>query len=355
MENTPEQELDLEVVAEVAGVSPCQVGCRETIRALPLKVTERIEILSGTGAPHRAALLKWGSSRGLRREILLYSVVYDPNVDPIPRMLGCSLGDDRHVLLLEWVWGKVPDVSHGESVKRVFHAYGRWMGHWSATVRGYLAGETGPFWRPAPPVMEQELGRLLDPPISRQRVVEDLERLNDLYAACADLLEPGRGPRERALFQKIAAIGPAAAEAIFSTPVTLGPGDLSAKNMLLRGPARRPTFFDFEFAGIMPTAITLNAIGEASGLIPTGSLAEVAKETFLEGWSDSTAAPLDRETFHLGQRCALLHLKCHNLRDFFEDVPSDPEFARKPRHLKWCRRTMLDLGRLIRDIDQSTD
>jgi hypothetical protein len=355
LQRPPSQKLDVECLADVAGVSPSRVASRETIRALPSKVTERIEILAGAEAPHRVALLKWGPSRSLRREILLYSAVYDPDTDPVPRLLGGVAGDDRHVLLLEWVWGEVPDVSDRESVRRVFHAYGSWMGRWSAAIRGYLAGDTGPFWRPVPPAMEPDLRRLLDPRITEQRVVEDFERLDELYAACADLLDPGRGPRERALFREIAAIGSAAAEAIFSTPATLGPGDLSAKNVLLSGPARRPTFFDFEFAGIMPAAMTLNAIGEASGLVPMGRLAEYAKETFLDGWSDSAAAPLAREIFHRGQRCALLHLKCHNVRWFFEDILSDSGLARAPRRLEWWHRAVPDLGRLVRGIDLSIE
>ncbi|MFW6012523.1 MAG: phosphotransferase [bacterium] len=351
LQEPPKQMLDLKCVADVAGVRPSQVASRETIRALPRKVTERIELLDGPEGSHRVALLKWGPSQSLRRELLLYSAVYDPDTDPVPRLLGRFVADDRQVLLLEWVWGEVPDVSSRESVERVFHAYGRWMGQWAAALRDYRAGETGPFWRPVPSAMEPDLRRFLDPRITEQRLIEDFERLDDLYAACADLLDPGRGPRERVLFREIAAIGPAAAAAIFSTPATLCPGDLSVKNVLLRGPARRPTFFDFEFAGIMPAAITLNAIGEDSGLVPTGSLAEYAKEKFLGGWSDSAAPPLVRETFHRGQRCAFLHYQCHQIRHFFEDILSDPELAREPRRLEWWRRAPPDLSRLVRSID----
>lgn len=342
--------LDLEHLAHVAVVKPSQVVFRETIRARASKVTERIEISGDSVAPGRTAFLKWGSSKRLLREMLLYTAFYDPETDPVPRMLGYRVSDGCHVVVLEWIEGVVPDFAEGEVVGRVFREYGRWAGDWSAAIRRYQAGETGPFWRPAPPALRPELFRLLDHRINKRTISEDLKLAHQRYQACAHLLGSNREPEEGDLFRQIARSGSAVAEAIFSTPATLTSVDLSAKNMLLRGTACRPIFFDFEHGGLCPAALALGLIGEASALVPTGNLGEHAKEAFLDGWAASASPRLERETFHRSQRCARLYVKCYDASRFLQRALLSPGLLHKPPWSDWWPRAWPDLARVARAV-----
>lgn len=345
--------LELEELARIAGVQPSQVSVRETIRARPSKVTERIEISESSVTPARTAFLKWGSSKRLLREILLYMAFYDPEADPVPRMLGYRASDRFNAVLLEWVEGVVPDFSERGVVERVFREYGRWTGGWSTAIRRYQAGgKTALCRRRVPPELHPELVRLMDHRINERMVTEDLERVHERYEACAHLLRSTGGLEAGELFRHIARSGSAVAEAIFSSPATLTSVDLSANNVLLEGPARRPIFFDFEHGGICPAAMALGLIGDASGLVPTGSLGELAKEAFLDGWSASASLRLEREGFDRSQRCARLYFMCHDASRFFQRVLSSPGLLHKPPWRDWWSRARPDVARLASAVHQ---
>lgn len=186
--------------------------------------------------------------------------------------------------------------------------------------------------------------------IKKQTVKEDLERISERYLACAGLLGSTRGPEERAQSRQIARSAAAVAKAIFSTPATLISVDLSVKNMLLKGFHRPAPLPRVRACRVCPAAMTLGLIGEASELVPAGSLGERAKEAFLDGWSGSVSAPLKLEVFQRSQRCARLYLKCHDLGRFFESILTNPGLLHKPPWRGWWLRDSPELARLVRAV-----
>ena len=99
------------VLAEILGISAEQIRAREDMEywRKPGRGVEHVVWASGPDSGSQAACVKYGV--GLEREALAYTVLLDPVVDRVPRLLGHRpLAADARVVAIEWLEGRTPDL-----------------------------------------------------------------------------------------------------------------------------------------------------------------------------------------------------------------------------------------------------